>query len=363
MYPNPHPRNEQKRKRIIIIYILTVAPALVIVGSDMRSRIVNNDMANLVRQSIIMVSLVFTIIKLILTVTRKKELGELIAEIDCDYETFNDLPEERRLIVDNTIQMTKTLEKIWIGILSVTASSYPLLACACTVYSQLASVAPTRYMVHETEMIYLTEEQKYETPYFEAICVYSLYIVWVIFVGFAGYDGVFSVCILHVSLKIKLFSHKLQHLLDDIEDIPQIKANIAIFVEEHCKVIRLIAKIQKCFEVWLVGIFFNAVVQIGMALCQITSNAEADINAMYYFYAVATAVHIYVPCHLASDVTYHAAEVATVAYSSSWESVQDAGVKRSIAIIIARAQIPINFQALGMLTFNMEMFVSVSILL
>ncbi|XP_039754373.1 uncharacterized protein LOC120629497 [Pararge aegeria] len=357
MYPNPC--NEHKRKRYIVVLILTLLPALMIVGSDMRSRILNNDLANLIRQSIIMVSVVFTLVKLIITIIRKKELREIIVEINEDYQTFNELPEECQDIAKDTIQTTKTLENLWIGILAATASSYPILACVCTIYSQVLSNDPKRYMVHETELIFVTEEKKYETPYFEAMSIYTLYVIWIIFLGFAGYDGLFSVCILHVSLKIKLFSLKLQHILDDAEDVPKMKANIANFVEEHCGVIRLIEKIQKCFEVWLVGTFFNAVVQIGMALCQITSNAVTDINAMYYFYAVATAVHIYVPCHLASDVTQRAAEVATVAYSSSWESLQDAGVKRSIAIIIARAQIPIHFKAMGMLTFNMEMFVSI----
>ncbi|XP_045771377.1 odorant receptor 45b-like isoform X1 [Maniola jurtina] len=357
MYPNP--RTERKRKRFIAAFILSTVPSLVIVSADMRLRILRGDMANLVRQSIIMVSLVFTIIKLILTIIRKKELREIIDEINEDYETFNDLPAECQAIVADTIKTTKTLEKTWIVILAVTASSYPVLACACTIYSQMLSDDPKRFMVHETAMIFLTEEQKYQTPYFEAISIYSLYIVWVVFLGFSGYDGMFSVCILHVSLRIKLFRHNLQHVLDDLDDIPKIKANIAHFVGQHCAVMRLISKIQKCFEVWLVGIFFNAVVQIGMALIQITSNAEADINAMYYFYAVATTVHIYVPCYLASDVTHHAVEVATVAYSIPWESVQDTGIKRSVAIIIARAQTPINFEALGMLTFNMELFVSI----
>lgn len=72
------------------------------------------------------------------------------------------------------------------GILAATASSYPILACVCTIYSQVMSDDPKRFMVHETEMLFLSEEQKYETPYFEAICVYSLYIVWVVFLGFSG---------------------------------------------------------------------------------------------------------------------------------------------------------------------------------
>lgn len=72
------------------------------------------------------------------------------------------------------------------GILAVTASSYPILACVCTIYSQVMSEDPKRFMVHETEMLFLSEEQKYESPYFEAICVYSLYIVWVVFLGFSG---------------------------------------------------------------------------------------------------------------------------------------------------------------------------------
>lgn len=35
----------------------------------------------------------------------------------------------------------------------------------------------------------------------------------------------------------------------------------------------LVGEIQKCYEVWLAGMFFLSVVQIGMALSQVTAEA------------------------------------------------------------------------------------------
>ncbi|CAH0719679.1 unnamed protein product, partial [Brenthis ino] len=171
----------------------------------MRRRILRNDMANFVRQSIVMVSLSFVVIKLILTVVRRKELRAIFDGIDEDYEKFNSLPEELHPIIMETINKTKTLEKIWIIVVTVTASSYPVLAGAWTIYSQFFSDNPRRFMIHETA----------------------------------------------------------------------------------------------------------------------------------------------------------AAEVANIAYSCSWESVQDMDIRKSICMIITKAQIPIHLRALDMLTFNMEMFVSI----
>ncbi|XP_047529453.1 odorant receptor 4-like [Vanessa atalanta] len=357
MYPNP--RTDGKRKILIGCLILSVTPGLMLACNDMRLRILNNDMANLVRQSIIMVSLTFVIIKLIITVFRSNELRALFDGINEDYEKFNYLPEEYQQIVAETIKRSKGLEKIWIVIMSLTACSYPVLAGVCTIYSMMFSDNPRRFMVHEIEVFYLTAEQKYESPYFELIAFYSIFVVWVVFIGFTGFDGMFSVCVFHVSLKIKIFSLNLKYMFVDATDIPTIKIRIAKFVKDHCEVSRLIGEIQKCFEIWLVGIFFNAVLQIGMALSQITTNVGSDINGVYYLFAVATVVHIYLPCYLISDVIYNAAEVANVAYSSSWEMIEDVNIKKYICLIITKAQIPIHFRALGMITFNMEMFVSI----
>ncbi|XP_050346573.1 odorant receptor 4-like [Nymphalis io] len=325
----------------------------------MRLRIVHNDIANLIRQSIIMISLTFVIIKLILTVVRRHELRAIFDGINEDYEKFNYLPEEYQQVVADTIKKSKGLEKIWIIIMAITASSYPVLAAACTIYSMIYSDNPRRFMVHEVSIIFLTQEQKYESPYYELIALYSIFIVWIVFIGFTGFDGMFSVCVLHASLKIKIFSLNLKYMIVNAADMTTIQINIAKFVTDHCEVISLIGEIQKCFEIWLVGIFFNAVLQIGMALSQITTNVSSDISGVYYLFAVATIVHIYLPCYLISDVTYNAAEVANVAYSSSWEMIEDVNIRKSIWLIITKAQIPIDFKALGMITFNMQMFMSI----
>ncbi|XP_061377339.1 odorant receptor 85c-like isoform X2 [Danaus plexippus] len=356
MYPNPV--YDEKRKKLIVMAILSVLPAFTLAGNDIRLRILNNDMANVVRQSIILVSITFVIIKFIISIARKDELRSLLEEIDADYERFNGMSEQYQDLVEDTIRKTRKVEKSWCFVLLVTTASYPVLAGACTIYSQLFSDHPRRYMVHELKAILISEEQKYQSPYFEIVSLYTMYIVIFLFIGFTGFDGMFSVCLLHVSLKLKIYQENLRNLFNE-RDIQKIKYNIGLFVKNHCGVLRLIAKIQTCFEVWLVGIFINAVVQIGMAFTQITNQTESDINQMYYLYALATVVHIYLPCYFASDVTYNAAEIANVAYSSSWERVQDSKIRSSICFIIAKCQTPVRLTALDMLTFNMELFVSI----
>lgn len=115
--------------------------------------------------------------------------------INEDYENYNDLPDEHQQIVQDTIKKTKILEKIWIVIMGTTALSYPVLAGVCTIYSALFSENPRRFMVHEIKIIFLTEDQKYESPFFEIIAAYSIFIVWAIFIGFTGtYSYTDEVC-------------------------------------------------------------------------------------------------------------------------------------------------------------------------
>nr|WKF54464.1 olfactory receptor 19 [Heliconius charithonia charithonia] len=324
----------------------------------MRRRILHKDMSNFVRQSIVLIALTFVITKLIMTIIRNKEFRALLDGMDADYKRYNSLTADYHPIIDGTINKTRTLERMWVCVALVTSLSYPVLATVCTIHSQLFSESPRRYMVHEVAVIFLTEEQKFDSPYFELFAIYTTYIVFVIFVGFTGYDGMFTICILSASLKIKLFAKNLEHIMDD-PDIPTVRRKLAKFVRDHCDAFRLICEIQKCFDVWLIGIFLNAVLQTGMALSQVASKDKTDINTMWYLFAVATIVHIYLPCYLIADVTHNFEQLANTAYCCSWENIHDVGIRRSICMIICKAQNPVHLKALDMVTFNMELFASI----
>ncbi|VVC99727.1 unnamed protein product [Leptidea sinapis] len=54
-----------------------------------------------------------------------------------------------------------------------------------------------------------------------------------------------------------------------------------------------------------------------------------------------------------------AAQVADQVYSCGWETLPAPALRRSLLIMLARAQLPTYFRAYDMLTFNMEMFVSI----
>lgn len=96
------------------------------------------------------------------------------------------MSEQYQDLVEDTIRKTRKVEKSWCFVLLVTTASYPVLAGACTIYSQLFSDYPRRYMVHELKAILISEEQKYQSPYFEIVSLYTMYIVIFLFIGFTG---------------------------------------------------------------------------------------------------------------------------------------------------------------------------------
>ncbi|CAG9092967.1 unnamed protein product [Plutella xylostella] len=107
----------------------------------------------------------------------------------------------------------------------------------------------------------------------------------------------------------------------------QLKAIEQLQTQETHNLAQFVDRIREEYEFWLVQVFGLTGIQICMNMYQI--------------------------------ITSDAAEVSNSAYCAGWEQLADSGVRRSIAIMIARAQIPVQVQALNMVTFNMELFVSV----
>ncbi|XP_041976524.1 uncharacterized protein LOC121731235 [Aricia agestis] len=326
MHPCASTFRERIRLSVIGINIaLVIIPCFIIITNDMHIRILTNDMPNLVRQLIIIVCITFVFIKMISSIVRRKELKEIIDTISADYDNFNNMPEDYQKIVHESITKTKFFERIWMAAIAITASSYPVLATVFTVHSQLLTDTPKSYMVHDCYVIFLSDEQRFQTPYFEMFNVFAMTTVWLIFIGFTGFDGMFTISIIHVSLKLRFISQNLIHLLDSGYDGQ-------LYTQTY-------------------GSRADIVLLPGQ---------EKDLNTyIYYCFAIATAVHIYLPCYLAADVANYGVEICDFAYGCKWETIPDLRIRRSIAMIINRAQVPIRFRALGMLTYNMELYLKI----
>ncbi|XP_072932320.1 odorant receptor 4-like isoform X2 [Epargyreus clarus] len=355
MYPNP---KTDKMRTAGVIYLLCV-PMFLILCNDIRIRQQNNDVQNLVRQVVIFVALMFANTKSFLTIIYKKELREIYDSINVDYAAFNDLPEDFQELVEDTINKSKSLETVWLAIVSTTGGIFPGSALLLNVYFFLFTDTPRRFMLHECHIWNLTPEQQYSSPVYEIFFLYCCFITLVIVLGFSGFDGMFSICMFHLSLKIKIIMKKLEYVLDK-SDLAKTKANIAQILRDQSEVYNLRDKLLKGYEVWLVLIFILSVTQTAMALSQITSSKQmSGATLSFILFGVTCTAHIYFPCYLSSEVTHTAAKVSDVLYSTQWEDISDTSIRRSIMFMIARAQKPMVFKAMDLITFNMEMFMSV----
>ncbi|CAF4953733.1 unnamed protein product [Pieris macdunnoughi] len=352
MYPNP--RKDSKRAIGFGVIGVLSAPQLFIMLCDIRERIQIKDTDNLFRQLIITVLLVYVYIKIFLTLNHTKKFRAILDKVSTDYESYNHLPEDYRVIVTETIEKCKKLEIIWILMVICTGLAFILLAFLLTLLSQFTE-EPRKYMIHES-LIPIIEELKYETPYFEILTVYGIYIVTIVVIAYTGFDGLFYVTVLHASLKIKIYSHKITHLMDDA-NIPTIKAKIGSIVKEQCDVYRFIKEIQSFYQFWLASVFTLVIIQISMGLSQTKAGSENTI--IYFIFATVASVNIFIPCYVASDVTSTAGEVCNFLYDCKWESVPDTSIRRSIVIMMACSQVPVHFTACGMLTISLEIFVSI----
>ncbi|XP_041978634.1 odorant receptor 30a-like [Aricia agestis] len=337
---------------------LVMLPCFVIIGDDARLRVAAGDVPNLIRQLIVLIAISYVRLKMFLSIFHAKLLRNVLDVISRDYQRFNVLPEEYQQLVDKNIRMTKKFQYTWGVAIASTLLSFIVLALGFTVYSQVFSATPRKYMIHECRLISLAEGEQYLTPYYELFAAYSVYVLWEVFVGFIAYDGIYILSILHVSLRLKIVALDLSRVACDVTPAAMTR-RIVEFVRDHCEVQRFITKVEKCFQVWLIMLVFNAILQIVMSLSQTTKKNDSDYKTMYYLLFVAVALHTYLLCYLTSYVTYNGEELAMVAYSTGWEAVPDTRVRRSLVMLMMRAQKPTQFKAMGMMTINMELFTKI----
>ncbi|XP_037964990.2 odorant receptor 30a [Plutella xylostella] len=355
MYPNP--RTERRRLIYLLIISISFWPVYVMWFYDVFHCLQRLDVDNLTRQLSLGVPIMFCQFKMFLVTILRKKMQNLIEEINADYERYNCMDAGYQAIVMENQKSLLKLEKVWTYMVLATVAAFPLMALYQTTEHHLFKEGQ-RFMVHDVDVPWL-KEQRFESPYFEILFVYMVYIALVLVLCYTAYDGMFFLCIFHACLKMKIISHQLMGALRDHDDVEQMKRNIAVVVEDQCETFRFVDRIREEYEFWLVQVFGLTGIQICMNMYQIITSDGSDIDPRYIIFFVAAILHIYVPCFLVSKLSATAAEVSNSAYCAGWEQLADSGVRRSIAIMIARAQIPVQVQALNMVTFNMELFVSV----
>nr|AXY83383.1 putative odorant receptor 2 [Conopomorpha sinensis] len=355
MYPNP--RNFTRRVRYLALLLLSYVPAYIMWFYDVVGCLRNRDLDNLTRQLSIGIPIMFCQFKLIVATVLRKQLLSLIEEINNDYESYNHLDKLYQDIVEENRSIILSLERMWTVMVVVVSGIFPFTASILTFVYYITDV-DKRAMVHEVDVPFL-REGRYDTPYFEIIFAYMLFVVFTLAVCYIGYDGLFFICIYHSCLKLKLVSARLLRLCENPNDVYRMNKNIGEIVEEQCMSFRFVMRVQKTYELWLMMVFVLTSLQLCVSLFQILTSEGGSIDFRYIVFITGAILHIYVPCYLTTNVPTSNEEVALAAYRSGWESVSDSSLRRSISFIIARAQKPLFIKAMDIIVFDMHLFVFV----
>lgn len=92
-------------------------------------------------------------------------------------------------------------------------------------------------MIHDVDVPWL-HEARYDSPYFEIIFVYIMYIAFILILCYLSYDGMFFVVMLHACLKMRLIGCMISKAFEDVQNVKEARRNIARVVEEQCSVFR-----------------------------------------------------------------------------------------------------------------------------
>ncbi|KAJ2939787.1 hypothetical protein O0L34_g17977 [Tuta absoluta] len=211
-------------------------------------------------------------------------------------------------------------------------------------------------MIHDLNKPWSKDpESRFESPYYEFINVYMMYCACFYVLNFLGYDGFYGLAINHAVLKIQLYSKALEEaMMYSGEEIYQRVIGVIV---EQTRTFRYLNTIQDCFNLWLGVIFLATMIQLCNLLYHITSGHGLDIR--YFIFISGVTVHIYLPCHYSAKLKFASSKVATQFYCCGWEQVSDPRVRMLLQFMIARAQQPIAIIAVGMITFDMELFVQI----
>nr|QMS80337.1 odorant receptor [Histia rhodope] len=352
IYPNP--KTEKIRLKLILFAILFVSPLLFLIGYDVYKCCLRHDIVNIIRHSTVAGPIVFILLKIMSFYYNRDLVKELIDEINRDHVRYNKLPTKYQDIVEKSLRYHKTTEKRWVACVSISSFLFVIMATVFTIYSQIFDAEPMKYMIHEIDAP--TIESIIGWPYYEIMFVYESYVSIYFVLNFSGFDGFFGVVINHACLKIKIFCNAFSDALKESNE-DEIMRLIHEIIRDQCKMFSFVNTILAVFSSWFVCILIVALALICNCMYLVIQGHGFDIR--YIVFTIATIIHIFMPCWYASKLKSMSQESSTMAYFSGWEDVPIPRVRRTLMFFMARGQVPLQIEALNIIKFDMELFVSI----
>ncbi|XP_063836445.1 uncharacterized protein LOC135085601 [Ostrinia nubilalis] len=352
IYPNP--ATNKWRLLAIPILCFTTIPMTVLVFLDIRRYWIDGEILEVIRHVGLIGPFITGILKMCLLYYKEEPTSQILALINKDYASFNQLPESYKPLVRGYVKNTRFYQNIWIACVLMILSTFVLTASVMNICETLFSSEPKRHMIYDVRLPIDRPEAQFETPYFEILYIYMLYIAAVYTINFTGYDGFMIACVYHACLRIELFCKYVHDAMDYEGD--ELRKRLGEAVNHHCETFKLIEKCESSFNFYLGLVYVIVTTELCICLYLVMEGFEFDYK--FSSFSIGTILHIYVPCLVAEKLKSVCENASDLIYCCGWENNYDLSMRKFIPYMMARAQTPVAMKAFGLITFEMSLFAS-----
>nr|UVB79132.1 odorant receptor 38 [Heortia vitessoides] len=351
VYPNP--KTNWIRLLLTLVLFAAFLPLGIIILLDVCRYFKQGDILEIVKHAAVAGPFFLGFAKMVLAYWSKDEWLFLINQINDDHANYNTLPEEYKKIVRDGIRKSKLMIRGWCLVLVIILLLYYGGSLLLTIYSQLFSSNPSKYMIYDINRPYMEPEARFESPFYEFITIYIMCMSVLYVINYSSYEIFMIPCINHAATKVLLFCVKIRSaMISRPEDLGR---NIAEAVKFQCAFFNIIRKLDEAFGVYLGFIFLICAFQTCVCLYIISERNNTDVK---FIGSIIGCMEImFVPCYIGEKLQSLSQQSAIEIYNSAWENVQDPRVRKYVPLMIARAQDPVSIKGFSVFTFEMNLFV------
>ncbi|XP_026756822.2 odorant receptor Or2-like [Galleria mellonella] len=354
IYPNK--TNMKRRLYLYIFIVFCTSPCLISYAYSCRFYIMQQDMFNLTRHLAVGIVIGLYLFKVLYCILNTNKFESILNTVSCDMIDVNEFDDGAKKLYGLFLKKAKLGELIWALLPIILGLQFPVYAGIVMIHENIWKDYPQREMVHEMEITF-AKDVKYDSPVFEIIFVISTASCIILIPNFCGLDGSFCIATTHLGFKLKYVGYLVREAFEDCNDSFELHVKMKHATKCHQKALQFYKELQDFYGPWLLGIFIVTSSLIAFNLYQMYIIQR--LHPKYVLFAVAAILHMYVPCVYASNVTEFGEDLATELYCAAWERKFDISATKSVIIMLANAQRPLILTGCGIVTYNMQLFITV----
>ncbi|XP_031766273.2 uncharacterized protein LOC116413129 [Galleria mellonella] len=354
IYPNKS--NMKKRLYFYCFTLLFASPCLISYAYSCRFYIMAHDIFNLTRHLAVGIIILLYLFKVLYCILNTNKFENILNTVSCDIIDVNELDDGAKKLCAFFLKKAKVGQLVWSLLPIVIGFQFPVYAGIVMIHENIWKDYPHREMVHEMELPFV-KRSKFDSPVFELFFFVSGIGCLILLPNFCGLDGSFCISTTHLGFKIKYVGYLVLKAFEDSNDSLELHAKMKHAIKCHQKALQFYKELQDFYGPWLLVIFIVTSSLIAFNLYQMYIIQQ--LHPKYVLFAVAAVLHMYVPCVYASNVTEFGEDLVVELYNVPWERKFEISAIKSVIIMLANAQRPLVFTGCGIVTYNMELFITV----